>query len=88
MLPYRNPFVVAKAGASLDLLSNGRFTLAVGAGYLKGEFAALGVDHSRRNKLFDEALAAITAIWMVDDVSFEGQNFNAPRRHGASSPGE
>ena len=32
VLPYRNPFVVAKAGATLDLLSEGRFTLAVGAG--------------------------------------------------------
>ena len=42
VLPYRNPFVVAKAAATLDMLSGGRFTLAVGAGYLKGEFAALG----------------------------------------------
>src|SRR3984957_7540164 len=56
VLPYRNPFIVAKAGATLDLLSGGRFTLAVGAGYLKGEFAALGVDHGERNDLFDEAL--------------------------------
>ena len=39
VLPYRNPFVVAKAGATLDLLSGGRFTLAVGVGYLKREFA-------------------------------------------------
>jgi probable F420-dependent oxidoreductase len=77
VLPYRNPFVVAKAGATLDLLSSGRFTLAVGAGYLKGEFAALGVDHAQRNELFNEALAAITAIWSGDDVTFEGQHFNA-----------
>src|ERR1700744_6612240 len=41
VLPYRNPFVVAKSGATLDLLSGGRFTLAVGVGYLKREFAAL-----------------------------------------------
>ena len=34
VLPYRNPFVVAKSGATLDLLSGGRFTLAVGVGYL------------------------------------------------------
>ena len=42
VLPYRNPFVVAKSGATLDLFSGGRFTLAVGVGYLKREFAALG----------------------------------------------
>src|SRR6201993_549222 len=55
VLPYRNPFLVAKSGATLDLLSGGRFTLAVGAGYLKRGFAALGVDFDDRNDLLDEA---------------------------------
>jgi probable F420-dependent oxidoreductase len=77
VLPYRNPFVVAKAGATLDLLSGGRFTLAVGAGYLKSEFAALGVEHAERNELFDEALAVVKAIWTGDDVTFEGRHFSA-----------
>jgi len=77
VLPYRNPFIVAKAGATLDLLSGGRFTLAVGAGYLKGEFAALGVDHAERNDLFDEALDVLKAIWTGDDLSFEGRHFSA-----------
>lgn len=77
VLPYRNPFVVAKAGATLDLLSGGRFTLSVGAGYLKSEFAALGVDHAARNELFDEAIDVLRAIWTRDDVSFEGRHFTA-----------
>jgi probable F420-dependent oxidoreductase len=77
VLPYRNPFVVAKAGATLDLLSDGRFTLAVGVGYLKREFAALGVDFEERAALFDEALDAIKAIWTGDDISFEGRHFSA-----------
>lgn len=77
VLPYRNPFVVAKAAATLDALSGGRFTLAVGAGYLKSEFAALGVDHAERNELFDEALEVLKAIWTGDDVSFEGRHFHA-----------
>jgi probable F420-dependent oxidoreductase len=77
VLPYRNPFVVAKAAATLDVLSGGRFTLAVGAGYLKGEFAALGVDHSERTELFDEALDVLVAIWTGDDVSVEGRHFSA-----------
>ncbi len=77
VLPYRNPFVVAKAAATLDVLSGGRFTLAVGAGYLKGEFAAVGVDHGERNELFDEALDTIKAIWTSDDVTIEGRHFNA-----------
>jgi probable F420-dependent oxidoreductase len=77
VLAYRNPFVVAKAASTLDVLSGGRFTLAVGAGYLKGEFAALGVDHAERNDLLDEALAAVVAVWTSDDVSVEGRHFSA-----------
>jgi probable F420-dependent oxidoreductase len=77
VLPYRNPFVVAKCGATLDLLSGGRFTLAVGVGYLKREFEALGVDYERRAELFDEALDVILAIWTTDDISFEGETFRA-----------
>src|ERR1700754_4715073 len=77
VLPYRNPFVVAKSGATLDLLSGGRFTLAVGVGYLKREFAALGVDFEERAALFDEALDVIRAIWTGDDITFEGKHFSA-----------
>jgi probable F420-dependent oxidoreductase len=77
VLPYRNPFVVAKSGATLDLLSGGRFTLAVGVGYLKREFAALGVDYDERTDLFDEALETIRAVWTTDNVSIEGRHFTA-----------
>src|SRR5262245_39089232 len=77
VLPYRNPFVVAKSGATLDLLSEGRFTLAVGVGYLKREFAALGVDFDERAELFEEALEVIRAIWTTDDFSYEGKHFKA-----------
>jgi probable F420-dependent oxidoreductase len=77
VLAYRNPFVVAKAAATLDVLSGGRFTLAVGAGYLKGEFAALGVDHAERNDLLDEALDVVVAAWTTDDVTVEGRHFSA-----------
>lgn len=82
VLPYRNPFVVAKSGATLDLLSGGRFTLAVGVGYLKREFAALGVDYDARTDLFAEALAAIRAVWTTDDLTVEGRHFAA---HGITA---
>jgi probable F420-dependent oxidoreductase len=77
VLPYRNPFLVAKAGATLDRLSEGRFTLAVGAGYLKSEFAALGVAYEERNELFDEALRLVHLAWTSDEVTFEGRHFSA-----------
>lgn len=77
VLPYRNPFVVAKAGATLDLISGGRFTLAVGVGYLKREFTALGVDFDERADLFEEALHVIREVWTADDLSYEGKHFSA-----------
>lgn len=86
VLPYRNPFVVAKAAATVDVLSGGRFTLATGAGYLKAEFAALGVDHAERNELFDEALRVLKAIWTTDDVTFEGLHFSARGVSGHPRP--
>ncbi|MCG7583133.1 LLM class F420-dependent oxidoreductase [Mycolicibacterium sp. OfavD-34-C] len=77
VLPYRNPFIVAKAGATLDLVSGGRFTLAVGVGYLKREFAALGVDFDDRAALFEESLQVIRDIWTSDDVTVDGKHFTA-----------
>ena len=77
VLPYRNPFVVAKAGATLDVLSGGRFTLATGAGYLRSEFSAVGVDVDERNELFDEAIDVLKAVWTSDEVTYEGRHFQA-----------
>ncbi|WP_193561246.1 LLM class F420-dependent oxidoreductase [Mycolicibacterium hodleri] len=70
---YRNPYLTAKAAASLDLLSGGRFTLGTGAGYLKSEFKALGADFDRRGALLDEAIAAWKATWA--GVDHDGPEF-------------
>jgi len=77
VLPYRNPFLVAKAAATLDAFSGGRFTLAVATGYMRGEYHALGVDFDRRNALFDEAIEVILGIWSENDFTFEGLTFTA-----------
>jgi probable F420-dependent oxidoreductase len=77
VLPYRNPFVTAKAALSVDVVSGGRLRFGVAAGYLKGEFGALGVDFDERNDLVDEALGAIKAAWTSDHVVLEGRHFRA-----------
>lgn len=77
VLPYRNPFVVAKAAATLDALSGGRFVLAVATGYQRAEYGALGVDFEERNRLFDEALEVIKGIWSTDDFAYQGLHFTA-----------
>ena len=77
VLPYRNPFLVAKAGATLDALSGGRFTLAVATGYLRAEYQALGVDFDQRNALFDEAIEVILGVWTENDFAHQGTTFTA-----------
>ncbi|HEY1841688.1 MAG TPA: TIGR03619 family F420-dependent LLM class oxidoreductase [Mycobacterium sp.] len=70
---YRNPFLTAKAAASFDVLSGGRFTLGTGAGYLKAEFDALGADFDHRGALLDEAIGAWKATWA--GVDHDGPEF-------------
>lgn len=77
VLPYRNPFIVARAVATLDHFTGGRVTLSVGTGYLKGEFRALGVDFARRNDLTDEYLAALRAALSGEEFTFDGAGFTA-----------
>jgi probable F420-dependent oxidoreductase len=77
VLPYRNPLLAAKQIATVDVLSGGRTVIAVGGGYLRSEFAALGVDFDERNDLVDEALAVLTGVWQSDEFSFEGRHFKA-----------
>jgi probable F420-dependent oxidoreductase len=77
VIPYRNPLLLAKSAASVDRLSNGRFILGAGAGYLKGEFAALGVDFEQRNALVDEALDVMPKHWSGEPFDHQGQHFSA-----------
>jgi probable F420-dependent oxidoreductase len=77
VMAYRNPFLTAKAAATLQVLSGGRLILGAGAGYQKVEFEALGVDFHKRGALFDEALEVIRKAWAGGAVVHHGSNFNA-----------
>jgi probable F420-dependent oxidoreductase len=77
VLPYRNPFVTARAVATLDVFSRGRVTLGLGAGYLKGEYRALGVDFERRNEIMDEYLRALKAALSGQEFTFQGTGYEA-----------
>jgi probable F420-dependent oxidoreductase len=63
ILPQRNPLVLAKQAATLDVLSNGRLLLGIGAGYLEPEMTAIGVPMAGRGDRTDDHLAAMRAIW-------------------------
>src|SRR3954469_20360707 len=72
ILPQRNPLVLAKEIASLDVLSGGRVIFGIGAGYLEPEFAAIGVPFRNHGPRTDEYLAAMRALWSQDQPAFDG----------------
>jgi len=73
ILPQRNPLVLAKEMASLDVLSGGRLIFGVGIGYLKPEFDALGAPFSHKGPRTLDYVDAMRAIWSQDDPSYQGQ---------------
>lgn len=77
VLAYRNPFLAAKAVASLDVLSGGRVIMGVAAGYLRAEFAALGADFERRGRHLDEVLELLPRIFSGESVAVEGHGFRS-----------
>lgn len=74
----------AKAVASLDRLSGGRFQMGIGTGYLKPEYAAVGVPFAERGALTDEAIKVLRMAWTVEPVAhvstcFEARDTCVPR---------
>jgi alkanesulfonate monooxygenase SsuD/methylene tetrahydromethanopterin reductase-like flavin-dependent oxidoreductase (luciferase family) len=78
ILPLHNPVRLAKAVATLDVLSGGRVMVTFGAGMAPGEFRALGVDFSLRGRMMDEYIRAMKVLWTADEPEFHGE-FVTPR---------
>jgi len=72
VVPYHNPYVLAKSVATLDVLSGGRVILGCGAGYMATEFAAVGAPFEDRNERFDAAIGAMKQAWSGESVRVEG----------------
>lgn len=81
---YRSPYVTAKAATTLDIISDGRAVLGMGAGYLEAEFEVVGADFARRGALFDEAIGAMRASWRGED--FDGPNYRASGHEALPTP--
>lgn len=83
LLPEHHPLVVAKQAASLDVLSGGRVTLGVGAGWSEREYEALGVPFAGRGRRLREHVAALRAVWTQEVAGFDGQTvrFSGVRSH-------
>jgi probable F420-dependent oxidoreductase len=83
ILPQRNPLVLAKQLASLDVLSGGRLIFGVGVGYLEPEFRALGIPFEHRGPVTDEYLAALRVIWSEARPAYRGRfvSFDGVQAH-------
>jgi len=73
LLAQRDPIVLAKELAGIDLLSKGRLLFGVGVGYVPGEFEALGIPYQERGARVSEHIEVIRELWTSDAPSFEGQ---------------
>jgi probable F420-dependent oxidoreductase len=69
ILPQRNPVVLAKETASLDVMSGGRLDLGIGVGWLEEEFDAIGVPFAERGRRTDDAVEALRALWTGEPAS-------------------
>ena len=90
ILPQRNPVVLAKEVATLDVLTGGRAILGVGVGWLREEFDAIGVPFEERAARTDDGIAALRALWTQPEPTYDGRfssfsrakSFPKPAREG------
>ena len=76
ILSQANPLLLAKQAASLDVLSNGRFMLGAGIGWLKEEFEAMGVPFERRGARYDDYVVAMRKVWSGEVVEHQSEFIN------------
>jgi probable F420-dependent oxidoreductase len=72
VLPLREPVVLAKQLATVDVLSGGRLIVGVGVGYVDAEFEAIGVPFEGRGLRTEEYVAAMRALWRDERPAFDG----------------
>ena len=86
ILPYHNPFDIAKQYATLDRLSGGRVILGVGVGHLRPEFRALRAPYEERGAVTDEYIRIIKELWSQEEASFSGERYEFEELYLAPRP--
>ena len=72
----RHPFVTARAAATLDIVSQGRFEFGIGASWLAEEWEAVGLDFNTRGRRVDEAISICRRLWTDEQVEHHGEFFD------------
>lgn len=73
VLPLRNPVILAKELASVDVVSNGRLIAGFAAGYVPAEFTAAGVPMAGRGARMEDYIGALRALWSMDRPDYQGR---------------
>lgn len=76
LLAMRHPFVGARAFATLDVVSNGRAEVGIGAGWLVTEWEAAGLDPKTRGRRLDEAIEVCKRLWTDDVIEHHGEFYD------------
>jgi len=73
LLPFHNPVRVAEDGATVDIISEGRFQLGVGTGYVVEEFEKYGIPKRERGARADEGLEIVRRLWEGEKLTYKGR---------------
>jgi probable F420-dependent oxidoreductase len=86
---FRHPAVLAKDTATIDLLSDGRLEVGVGAGWMTDDYSWTGITHDRPGVRIDrmiEAIEVLRGLWGDDAFSFEGEHYTITEMNGLPKP--
>jgi len=86
---FRHPALLAKEAATLDLLSNGRFEMGIGAGWLRSEYEQVGIPFDApgvRIRRLEEGVQVIKALWTEESVTFSGAHYTIANLQGTPRP--
>ena len=86
---YRHPIVLAKEAATLDLASEGRLEVGLGAGWMQTDYDESGIAYDPpgvRVSRLEEGVKVIRALWANETVDFEGEHYHLAGAHGLPRP--
>ena len=76
LLGLRHPFTAARAVQTLDVVSGGRAEVGIGAGWLRSEWSAAGLDPRTRGRRLDEALSVCKRLWTEEVIEHHGEFYS------------
>ncbi|MGW7541580.1 TIGR03619 family F420-dependent LLM class oxidoreductase [Streptomyces sp. NPDC054770] len=86
--PFYSPLLLARALASVDILSGGRLDIGFGLGWSSDEYAAVGVPWRGRGARLEEILDVLEHLWSGSSAEYEGVRWTIPSAHIEALPAQ